>query len=101
MDDQYGNHRCERLFRFVDLMQFFPYTRDELVRIFKTMVTFMKLNHLKRLENVVQPWMDVDKYAIAISEKDSPYKRCFGFIDGTVRAMCRPSRDQEKVLVSI
>ena len=36
----------------------------------------------------------LEEYAQAISRKGSPLQNCFGFIDGTVRPVCRPGRHQ-------
>ena len=36
----------------------------------------------------------LEEYAQAISRKGSPLQNCFGFIDGTVRSVCRPGRHQ-------
>jgi len=37
------------------------------------------------------PWLPV--FAAAIHAKGAPLDRCFGFLDGTFIAMCRPGRD--------
>ena len=39
----------------------------------------------------------LDEYADAIKRKGAALNNCFGFIDGTVRPICRPRRDQEVV----
>ena len=36
-------------------------------------------------------------YANAVSVKGSPLDNCFGFIDGTVRPICRPRENQRVV----
>ena len=36
----------------------------------------------------------LEEYAQAISRKGSPLQNCFGFIDGTVRPVCRPGKHQ-------
>ena len=36
----------------------------------------------------------LEEYAQAISRKGSPLQNCFGFIDGTVRPVCRAGRHQ-------
>ena len=35
-----------------------------------------------------------DTYTDAISRKGAALQNCFGFIDGTIRPMCRPSQEQ-------
>ncbi len=37
------------------------------------------------------------RFAQAIHQKGSPLPRCWGFIDGTVRPLCRPIRYQRRV----
>ena len=39
----------------------------------------------------------LEEYTAAISAKGSPLDHCFGFIDRTVRPICRPSQHQEMV----
>ena len=39
----------------------------------------------------------LETYAQAISQKGSPLQNCFGFIDGTVRPIARPDRNQRIV----
>ena len=36
----------------------------------------------------------LQRYADAIQRKGSPLPNCFGFIDGTVRLICRPQENQ-------
>ena len=36
------------------------------------------------------------EYARVIARKGAPLKQCIGFVDGTVRAMARPSHDQRQ-----
>ncbi|KAG3247902.1 hypothetical protein PI124_g7403 [Phytophthora idaei] len=36
-------------------------------------------------------------YASAIYDKGAPLSTCVGFIDGTVRGMCRPNKNQQYV----
>ena len=52
----------------------------------------------------IQQWNDVvlnpqalETYAAAIRAKCSPLDNCFGFIDGTVRAICKPGQNQRVV----
>ena len=39
----------------------------------------------------------VKEFSDALRLKGSPYNECFGFIDGTVRAICRPGVNQREV----
>ncbi|XP_070384926.1 uncharacterized protein [Dermacentor albipictus] len=43
-------------------------------------------------------WLDLAKledFSQAVYAKGAPLQNCWGFIDGTARAICRPSRDQK------
>ncbi|CAN7977247.1 unnamed protein product [Ixodes persulcatus] len=43
------------------------------------------------------PWLTstaLEEFSHAVQQKGAPLPNCWGFIDGTARAMCRPSRDQ-------
>ena len=39
-------------------------------------------------------WLDKDAFANAIQAKGAPLQNCFGFIDGTVRQIARPTVNQ-------
>ena len=39
----------------------------------------------------------LESYAQAVERQGSPLKNCFGFIDGTVRGICRPDTNQRVV----
>ena len=44
-----------------------------------------------------QPWhrpVLLQKYSRKIHEKAAPLENCFGFIDGTIRPICRPGVNQ-------
>lgn len=36
-------------------------------------------------------------YADAVADKGAALSNCFGFVDGTVRPICRPGKDQKVV----
>ena len=39
----------------------------------------------------------LQRYADAIARKGAPLENCFGFVDGTVRSICRPNENQSTV----
>ena len=39
-------------------------------------------------------WLDPELFSKAISEKGAPLHQCWGFIDGTIRPISRPIRNQ-------
>ena len=50
--------------------------------------------HKHLLESLNLVWLDLDRFADAIHAKGAPLDRCWGFIDGTVRQIARPVRNQ-------
>ena len=36
-------------------------------------------------------------YAYAVADRGTALSNCFGFVDGTVRPICRPGKDQKVV----
>ena len=47
-----------------------------------------------------QPWLQPNKleeYTLAVYEKSSALDNCWGFVDGTVRPICRPQKNQRIV----
>jgi len=39
-------------------------------------------------------WLDTESFAAAVHAKGAPLRQCFGFIDGTVRPIARPTVNQ-------
>ena len=57
-------------------------------------------NHHQRLTNWDQTFLNpakLEEYAQAISDRGAALKNCLGFIDGTVRPICRPDQNQRVV----
>lgn len=55
---------------------------------------FDEYSHL--LAQLNQPWLSRDRlrhFAAIIRDKGAPLKNCWGFIDGTVRPLCKPDRN--------
>lgn len=86
--------------RLSDLMQFFPRGISALSVIFNAMIEHILATKGDVLENVNPPWMsreNTKKFCHCLRLKGSPYTRCFGFLDGTVRSKCRPKYNQRQV----
>lgn len=50
-----------------------------------------------KLIDMQQDWLsplNLQKYAEAVHQKGAPLQNCWGFIDGTVRPICRPGQNQ-------
>ena len=86
--------------RYFDLMSTFARPVPELCMIANTVLDWVYITHGFRLTSWNQPFLssaNLQEYAYAISRKGSPLTNCFGFIDGTVRPICRPGEKQRVV----
>ena len=64
------------------------------------MVTFLYSRNGDLLNNLNQPWLapeNLQVYADAIYNKGAALDTCCGFIDGSVRPICRPKENQRVV----
>ena len=107
--------------RLCDLVQLFGRSQSELSFIFNTVRLFHVQNMYKfvihicihhtntlflqviddiydRFSHLLNSfdlvWLDPHTFAAAIKDKGSPLSQCFGFIDGTVRPIARPTVNQ-------
>ena len=72
----------------------------ELSLIAKTVLDWIYEFHGFRLTSWNQAFLAppfLESYARAVERQGSPLKNCFGFIDGTVRGICRPDTNQRVV----
>jgi hypothetical protein len=78
----------------------FPRTRCELSRIFNFTINtiFASHGHLLNLNHPYLQMPKIEEFAATVHQKGSPYKNCFGFVDGTVRPLCRPVNNQREVI---
>lgn len=63
-------------------------------RCFNTVLDDIYQRYKHKLTDLNHEYADFDKLANMVG-KIAPLKNCIGFIDGTVRPMCRPIRDQQ------
>ena len=86
--------------RYFDLISTFGRPVPELCMITNTVQNWIYENHGFRLSSWNQPFLSracLQEYAAAVSRKGTPLTNCFGFIDGTVRPICRPGINQNVV----
>ena len=86
--------------RYYDLIYTFARPVPELCMISNVVMDWMFIHHGFRLSSWNQPFLSpaaLQEYAQAITRKGSPLTNCFGFIDGTVRPICRPGEKQRVV----
>ena len=56
--------------------------------------------HQHRIHDFNQPWLSQENlqiFANAVCDAGAPLNNCWGFVDGTVRPICRPSELQRVV----
>ena len=85
--------------RLHDIIPTFGRSKTELSQIFNVTCRFIYDNHGHLLTDFNQRWLEpasLRRFTEAVSAKGSALDNCWGFIDGTLRAMCRPGVDQEE-----
>ena len=83
--------------RLSDLETLFGRPKSTLSLIINHTLDFIYDRHGYLLSSLDQPWFQqeaLEAYAATIHAKGAPLTNCFGFIDGTVRPICRPTRYQ-------
>ena len=86
--------------RYGDMVQRFARPVPVLSMITNTVLDYIYDLHGHRIthwNNAVMSTPQLQVYADAISECGAPLENCFGFIDGTVRPICRPGQNQRVV----
>ena len=86
--------------RYSDMIQRFGRSVPELCMI-SNLVTDLIYDNLGHRVIQWNPYVlspeNLQIYAEAVHEKGAPLENCFGFIDGTVRPICRPEQHQRVV----
>lgn len=83
------------------MMQFFPRGRSVLSETFNYMIEFIIGGKGHLLTNINAQWLSnqrIRRFCHDIHSKGSPYNHCFGFVDGTVKGICRSTYEQREVL---
>ena len=88
------------LCRYFDMIQRFGRPVPELCMISNQIIDLIFDIHGQRIMQwnplVLSP-DNLQIYAEAIHEKGAPLENCFGFIDGTIRPICRPGQHQRLI----
>ena len=85
--------------RYVDLQEFFNRPKTECNVFFLMGINFIYRNFSSRLTDWNQPWLTlpaIQNYCNAVFASGAPLRNCWGFVDGTVRQMCRPTHHQRE-----
>lgn len=83
----YPNRLCE-------LSKEFNRLDTELSLIINTVLEDIYERFAGKLASLPQDWIDLARFATAVTVKGCPLLNCWGFIDGTCMAICRPSVGQ-------
>lgn len=86
--------------RLEDISSIFGRSVVELSYILNAMLDMIYDYHSSKLTLLNHNWLSMDKlniYTNAIFERGAPQKNVWGFIDGTVRPICRPSMHRNMV----
>lgn len=83
------------------MMQVFPRGRSVLSETFNYMIEYIIKEKGHVLTNLNRLWLSnerIRQLCRSIYDKGSPYPHCFGFVDGTVKSISRPTYEQREVL---
>ena len=83
--------------RYGDLIPRFGRPVPELCIISNEIVNTIHNLYGHKLQNFNQAWLSpakLEDYAHAVHQKGAPLDYCWGFVDGTIRAVCRPGENQ-------
>lgn len=86
--------------RLQDLSHVFGRSTAEISYIFNTVLDLIDSIQGHKMENLHQPWLShakLNEMVAAVNQCGAPLANCWGFIDRTVRPICRPQSHQQFV----
>ena len=86
--------------RYCDMVPRFGRSVPDLCKIYHLMLNHIYDNFSYLLQQWDTPFLSqelLQSYANAVHAKGAPLKNCFGFVDVTVRPICRPGKYQKVV----
>ena len=86
--------------RLGDMVPIFGRSVPQLSMIATKLSDMIYNTYSHKLTNLQQPWLApacLQSYADAVHQAGAPLTNCWGFIDGTVRSICRPGESQRIV----
>ena len=86
--------------RLKDISGIFGRSTEELSILINVLLNYIYEKFQFLLSDLGHKWLDqahLQEYAAAVHRRGAPLQNVFGFIDGTLRAMCRPSSNQRQV----
>ena len=86
--------------RFGDMVPKFGRPEPQLSMIAADITNTVYNTHHNKIHNINQNWLspvNLQRFADAIHHAGAPLDNCWGFVDGTVRPICRPNELQRVV----
>ena len=86
--------------RYSDMTPRFGRSKSEIYLIVNTVLRCICTQFEHILSSFQQKWLHLDnltEYTVAVHNKRHALDNCWGFIDGTVRPICRPGENQRVV----
>ncbi len=86
--------------RYADLVPRFGRPVPHLCMITNMLVDDLYERYSRLLQRLDQPWLSPENlrlYADKVHAKGAALDNCWGFVDGTVRPICRPQHNQREV----
>ena len=90
--------------RFADMVPRFGRPVPQLCMITNRLMDYVFNEYSHLLTQLCQPWLSRDRlrhFAATIHDKGAPLENCWGFIDGTVRPLCKPDQTREFSITDI
>ncbi len=83
--------------RLVDLAPYFGHSAPDCSIIVNNILADVHHCFSYLLSSIDQLWMDHEHYCAAVQDKGAPVNNVFGFVDGTLRQICRPGHRQKEM----
>ncbi|XP_033754685.1 protein ALP1-like [Pecten maximus] len=86
--------------RLSDLYSLFGRSSTAMSFIINELLDFLHDTHGHLLRDLNRSWLseqNLDEFANAVRAREGPLPNCWGFIDGTVRPVCRPTHHQKLI----
>ena len=80
-----------------DMIPRFGRSAQEMCLVSNYIMEYLYVHHRQRLTSLNQAWLTpakLEEYCESIHSTGSALNNCWGFIDGTVRPVCRPMENQ-------
>ncbi|XP_028395743.1 uncharacterized protein LOC114519770 [Dendronephthya gigantea] len=86
--------------RYSDMISTFGISVPELCMVYNTVIDYIFNEHghlISQWNHTLLSPQNLQRYADSIAARGAALQNCFGFVDGTVRPICRPKQHQKEV----